>query len=514
MRPTRLNMEPFWFQQTLMYLLIMCAFSACVRDDLRNLDTSAWNPSLAISLVNTEYEVEDFLLSDLNNGLLESDSSGLVHLIYRGQIASVKGSEIFDFPDVPFITNDSNVVIDLSSSGHEIRQIGFNGGALNVNVSYSSLSATQVNLSIPGLTLNGVSYTASVNVPSSAGNQTNFNFIIALDGRSANLELVSGQESAFEIQVSAVRNSSGSDFTFLLVSGTLDEAEFRSIEGIFSSETVSTSIDTVRLDLFKNWTAGVVTFINPKIHLHFNNSFGIPLGVNLADLTFHDESDTIYLSGDIANDTIPLNYPENQGDSEETEVSVDVSNSEIDDALSFGPFLFGFDLNVFTLEAEDTINADFMLDESEITVDAELELPLRGTIVGVEVTDTFVLNVETLEFVTEADLRLVTDNHLAADLSLQVYFTDDQLNPLDSLFAQRAMILRSAEIDNNGYSIAASRKINRISLTENRLENFYAATKMLVKATVVSAENGSEVIRIQSDDQLTIKLGAIFKGEI
>ena len=153
---------------------------------------------------------------------------------------------------------------------------------------------------------------------------------------------------------------------------------------------------------------------------------------------------------------------------------------------------------------------NFITNESQLTVDLAMRLPMQGRIENMRLQDTLALAQETLtvlEQLYQASFKLQTENGLPLDLSLQLYFTDANFQPLDSLLLGQEMILKAGLPDGQGRIVEAGKKTTFIGSRASRSIRLQQATHLVVKALLNTPGEGSTTVKLYSDYSLGLQLG-------
>jgi hypothetical protein len=112
-----------------------------------------------------------------------------------------------------------------------------------------------------------------------------------------------------------------------------------------------------------------------------------------------------------------------------------------------------------------------MSDTSQVEIELELVLPMHGRIDGMVLLDTFDFDLPTedlLESIESIEFRLETENKLPLNASIQIYFSGDNLNPIDSLFLPGEEILLSGNIDASQLVVQPSSKVTKVNYGPER----------------------------------------------
>ena len=114
-----------------------------------------------------------------------------------------------------------------------------------------------------------------------------------------------------------------------------------------------------------------------------------------------------------------------------------------------------------------------------------------------------------------SNLKSNVTNGFPLDVEMQIYFTDENFNLLDSLFIPRQVILPAAPVNiSTGYVINSSSKTTDVDLTPLKISHLSTTKKMLVRATATTINNAGTNVKIYDYYKLNVTIGAKAKMNI
>jgi hypothetical protein len=258
---------------------------------------------------------------------------------------------------------------------------------------------------------------------------------------------------------------------------------------------------------------------DPQIHLKVGNSFGVPFGIELLDLEarFKDASMTpINLDPDVNPIIIDAPTINQAGQSILSYIVIDSNNSNINEIASTD--LTGLQFSINALGNPTGFMNNFILDTSHLDVNIEVVIPMHLRAEGLELADTFDFEIGGDEGFNRENIKsfmfqLETENGLPLEVSIQVYFMDNNDDYLDSLFnEQNWNILPSGVVDDDGKVIMTTYNKVEVPLSESQIDNVFIAEKIMIKTLVETTDQGTRDIKFYSTNSLSFKLGA--KAEV
>jgi hypothetical protein len=143
-------------------------------------------------------------------------------------------------------------------------------------------------------------------------------------------------------------------------------------------------------------------------------------------------------------------------------------------------------------------------------------LPIEGTATGFEVKDTFDLNWgDASSNIDSAEFKIVTENEMPIETSIQVYFADVNKIVVDSLFDTSKLLLKSAPIDANGLSAGKTTVINYAKMTGAKLQKLRNIGKnLIIKTAFSTTDSGAKNVKVLANQNVNIRIGLRFATKI
>ena len=212
---------------------------------------------------------------------------------------------------------------------------------------------------------------------------------------------------------------------------------------------------------------------------------------------------------------IPVQTPalHQEGQTLYSNFQLDNSNSNISSIISDQPYYM-----IATAQA--SINpaghsSNFLTDSSRLYMNARVELPLHGTAENFRIRDTVPFNYNDLEKVEQLTIRINVENWFPIDAGVKLVFTDDNFQPLDTVFVDQDAIIPSGLITGTDERVsAAGTAMIDETFNASRITNILGATNIIVDATASTLNQGTQNVKIFSDYRLKLKVGAIAKMKI
>ena len=485
---------------TLAALWAVLNFSSCVKD-IQEIKVDTWEPELAIPILNATVSIQDLLDEADNTGFIEKDSDNFLTLVYEGEVLSQRADEIIALPDfaVPMIQSDQTVPYANLPFAFDLDKVILKKGTFTYNMESNLAQDANVTIQFPNFKKDGQMLEMSMVVGSSTTMNSTFDLTGYEIDFSSDLNL---KYVAIEVNDTQEKELDNVNFAF-------SDLEYSYVEGALGQYNFSLPLETLELDVFKDVTDGSIYFEDPKIELTFNNSFGFPIEIKSDVLRAKTNS-----SG-MMNITTPLdagvsfNYPAltEVGTSKTTVVTFDKSNTNISDVIEANPFEFDYE---FTAQGNpNNVNAvGFTKDDSQFSVDLNVELPLWFKAQGFTYETTEDFDISDIENLERIEFKLITENGLPLQSNMQVFFEDDNGNVLGQLFDNTAPVISAASVDTDGKVTAPGEHTEVVTIDESKLAQITSATKIRLQADFATGNDGADSARIYTDYDINFKMGA------
>ena len=441
------------------------------------------------------------------------DSADIITVsVYGSAMKCVGGKGIIPSQSI----SNQAMSFDLSSSSdnYKIRNILF--GAANLAYSAESKFAETFNLDITfkdatlgGSPLTTTSMTLPTGIKTGTFDLSNTNIFMGADPVKDN--------NMLRLDVSSSINSSGNMVVFDssdFVKISLDPAgaEIKYIDGYLGERSWSLANETISFPDLQQFAKGI-TLTNPKMTIKVQNSFGLPIQVDLKLVAKNNAGTTV----DVQPDSMVFGYPSlaQAGTSISSSFSIDKSNSKIVEALALPPTQFEVQGTAYLNKEGFKGYTNFVGDYSKIALSFEADVPLSLTAQDVTISDTSqdvsnsLNGVEKFDFL---ELKIKTENAFPMDGTMDLHFVDANYNVLDSV--TNTTLIASGIPDGTGKVITATENSSTFVLSNSILQNIGGGKckYILFKVKLNTYQNGSVPVSVHAQNRLFISLA--FRGKL
>ncbi len=497
-------------------LLLFCTavflFQSCQNyEDFRAIDSVDHSPEFAVPLINTSLSIDDILDEVEDISYLTVDPDGSMTLNYSNDQIQKGASELSqELDDFPIVLVDSTMNMPAQFFDNlAVNSLYLKNGTIDFEVQSSHTEDINLNIIFPGLKKDN----EPLEITSTIQYQGNSPVIVNLTSVSVQDYILSLPEGNIEIRYEAY-NTSGTRVLLDLISGEAKDWEYSSIQGVWANETFTIDSNRVDINIFENGLGGDISLDDPKLKIDLTNSIGVPMQLKIENLVAHTEDGNTIALTSIYNDGFNIEYPtlNEIGQSKTVQLLLDKNNSNIVSIFNARPISISYKI-VAEVNPELTTDAGFITEDSKLVVDFGFEVPIYGTASGFTIESSSEFTMDEIEEISHASFKLITNNEIPLDLDLQLYFTDENENIIDSLFDQKRAILASPIMGANSTVINPSEQINLIDISAERFDNIQAAKQVLTSATLSTTNEGTVPVRIMSNQKVDVRMGAIIGME-
>lgn len=524
-----------------LFLALLC-FASCNTDQLKfdNIETPNYQGSWSVVIGETEYTIDSLIASISDSIETESEASGQIVIIYRD-------TTIFDDPDefltIGDVSNpgsvspginipnspvavDTTFVQDLEfeyqpDGGEELDSVYFAAGNAAIQVSSTFDSDADIVLQLYSITNynTGDTLVFSGTVPANGSLNLNesLEFYKAYFNRGAdNINRFSGQFRG-TLRVDVGDNINASDAINYTLSFT--GPEFKGIFGYFGETTVDLPSESITFDVFEDIEPGGLEFSDPEVVININNSFGIPMGLNLDQISSsNSQGTTVNLTGPITQEPQLVRAPTitQVGRIVSSEITIEKGSeanpkSNIDELFNISPNTFNFDVSGQSNYRNDGDPKDrnFLTDSSKVETIVEVRMPLDFKLEGFTINADFSVDSFSFEDADTLKLRIKSVNQMPVNGTADLHFMSS--NGTDTLLTKTAVqVITSPEVPTVGKIEVPVEAIDFVVITNEELILIQemAEIRMVINVDSWEAANG-QFVKIYDDYKLTMKLSGI-----
>lgn len=527
-----------------------------------NLEVQPITGIFSFPLGEARYVLRDLMDSQTDGSVdFQEDSTSLLTLIYYDTITYNTQDDFVQIGDI----NESGMVtvipvaagpttVNFSESfpsaydpqgDEELDSLYYATGDLTINVNTDINATVNYTFTIPNTV--HVNTGASVSLSGTIVGGGNDTQSTPLNNYKTLLVDPSGDNSFdinLDVQVTlgGAQNLSGAEnFSFDL---TYSGQTFSLVYGKFGQDTVQVGNQSIEIDYFTQAERDGITFGNPSLSFDFRNSFGIPVAVDFAGLNGVDgDGNRVFLTGDVVNNPpiiegSDINTPtrNNPGETAETVVTIDRTNSNLVNVLASSPDSLVFDVQGVS-NPESTTDGNYLQPTSQILAYVQMEIPMEVQFKDFKEDGSFGFGDGlSLDNVDSVFIRLVTLNNLPFNgtVDLAVMSEGDTLFPFSSTYVDSVAAtgtLTNAEvqalndqrerftnlpvitapfINTNGEVTDPNGLTRDIPLTADEVASLNTATELLITMTLntpVSQTSREIYVKILADYTLSVKVG-------
>jgi hypothetical protein len=469
---------------------------------------------VAVPLVNSKITVGRLAAESKGNTGIRIDTDGKVTLVYNGEVLRKNSAAIFPpFPGVipfPIVDTFTNVNL-LPGDRYNIKKAVFEDTKINFYVESKDVKQDiKVKMRILELSKDGKKFEKDFEVKYNNVSPLKYQTEeISVDGWT-----IETKTNSMTFQYEAIATD-GTKVVFDQAYMNFDLIKFSYIDGYLGYHDFLVDGSVINIGLFDSWLSGSFDFEDPKITLSVDNAFGLPVRskVNKMELT-SITGKTVNLQSPFVDNGIDFAYPifSELGQIKTTNFDFNKNNSNIREIFNEKTKAISYNMSALVNPERDTTIKGFITGDSYFVVNVAAEIPLKGSINQVAISDTFDIDLGDLKNISTAEFKAITSNDFPADMRVQAFFIDSEGKRLDQLFDGDGIILSAAKLLSNDKTIPGSEKIDYINFDKSRFENIRKGKKLAVFGYInTTGSEQKKALWIYDNYGIGLKLGAKLK---
>lgn len=529
-------------RRTPLILVAACIMmmSSCIKDEL-NMDKFSkrmeLTPGLAIPVGYGNLSVKDLLKKFDTTGSIQTASDSLLYLTYSTDFLSFPASTVFTLPDQLynqfFIKSDYSVPIvdsvvlaksqDYAFSlgkNEEIDSMVVKSGKIVYTFRSTFRNTAALAIQSDYILKNGRPYTQRFNIGNTTGDfQSTFEYDIS----GSTIHFKRSNDSSFipidfrlTLFQSAFPVRANDSVNVDLVFSNLD---YRIVYGNVGYKNFLNETSSITMNLFNPGVKGNIDFANPEFNIRVNNSFGIPVKINLTNVSAYSEKNNITTPIAFPPDENPaaILYPDISqiGQSKETDITFNNITPTMAEVINTDPSRI--DLTVSGYSDTTVHLTQFISDTSNFRATLEVNLPMWFRAGDFAFEDTVSFDLQNLigiknftpEMIRDVFMRLVVDNGMPLDVKMQVYFADASYQVLDSMFTDNTPQVPSGVLNANYRVVQKTQKVNDVEIDNAKISRIKDTKWAFVKAAITTTQytqNPTLKVKFYSDYTLHFEL--------
>jgi hypothetical protein len=502
-------------------------------ENTEKIGSITFEPEIGFPLVNSTFTMEEFLTEGGSKARI-SEQSGVMVLTYDDSIFTASAETVFTIPDqqspvisitgseVTFPSPGSSVTVSKSitfafnpSPGDNLDSILIKAGQMLFSLTSTFPANIDLAISIPSLERQGAGFqqNSSFTGPGTLSPSTD------LQGATLDLSVNGTTTNTVTFAITATITDTGQpiDNTHRLdCSFDMSSLGFRGLFGNIDTRTFPLNPDSINVDIFGDGLAGNIAFLSPAVRLNIRNSFGLPVGFDIQNISvIEQDNSTIQLTGPAV--SVPanpylLNGPSYSeiGQSITTQIDMNSGNSNMPQLFSSLPYYLEYQFGAVLDPPGNTQN--FVLDNSRLAIGVHLELPFHGKISALTISKQYDFDGLGVDEIRESIVRVKTLNEIPLDAALQVYFVDVTGVVLDSLFTNPS-IIEGPQVDADGFTQDNAEVIMQVPVTQEKVDRINQAEYLQIRAEMQTTNQGTVPVRFSVTDKIHISISLQGKVE-
>lgn len=527
-------MNPYYkyFSFLLLSLFVVLNFS-CTKDlELDKFTTDDLNGEWAFPLINATVSLDD-LLSD-SAGIVSTGSDGLVTLVYEAQnLASIDGSARTSIPDNEKIISESfelpplgynlggqvpvafDFVFELLHPDHRVDTMYFRSGSYKVGI-MTNLNKDEALVSLEVENFIHIETHEPLQVELDMSNPNGeevfvfteidlSHYYVQFDNSAQlNTVYINGVVTFGEDQ-----NPNLSPYYFNLYN-EFESIEFTKFVG-YVAENEERLCDSIHINIFNSTEFANVNFGPGSVRFNFDvfNSLGLPIELEINRLTalnLKHAQDSVNMN--LEPDVIQIAWPDLSQFNQYVETPVQVEILDVNQVLAMAPDMLIVDMSAFVNKGMPSATINHFADNSNLYIDASLEMDLFAGISEMRIEDTLDFDPSVFDQVQQLEFMVNVENGFPIQANVQITFVDENFQELGRLFETGMDLIEAGTIGGGPeYKvITAGKKKSFVMMDHEKIEALKNAYRIVFTA-VLSTEEG-QFVKIYDAYSMDLNLGA------
>ncbi len=533
---------------TLVFVLfaILLVASSCFDSnyDLKNIsDEIELTPGISVPLAFGSLTLND-IINEIDSGdfVRQFEDDSLLYILYEENLISYNASDVVSVPDQNFLQFfiDSDVAFAtllpvgvgdtaffekekngefVFANGEKIDSMKLHSLKMNIEVNSSFHHTGILIIYSDNIIVDGIPFRKLIQISSTTGD-----FSYTLDSTYTNVNLIldntDPDTTVLPLKFDLYLINSGAPVLpgeKCDISMSFNDNKFASVFGYLGEYDLLVNSGQIDVSIFNERVqGGNLFFADPRLALTVNNSYGIPVQIELTNTN---------VSSSINGSTIPVTFTgvnpfdiaaptiSQIGESIYSEVPINKDNSNIVEAMESSPNHLNYTATAKTNALGIAGPYNFITDSSTMDLGVQIVLPLYIKAEGFALEDTIDFDFEKelgedLDMVEYMRLTMETDNGLPVETNLQVYFANASYVKLDSMFRDDDVLLEPASVGPNGKVSEPANLIKRVSYNKADIEKLKATKYAFVRASINTPVSGDGYFRFYSYYGIDFKLSA------
>jgi hypothetical protein len=409
--------------------------------------------------------------------------------------------------------------IDLSDPNvdAQLRNIEFASAVLPIKTTSTINTTVVVDLDLPDASVSGSPIgTLNINAPTGVTNSqldlSNANIFLGNDPNKDHNMLRLSVSTQILASAGMVEFDSSD---YIEIEFDASPAKFEYLDGYLGQDTFDISINDLDVSQLAELGRGI-RMENPKMRIYVNNSFGIPILVEL-DITSKDEKGN-ELPMNVQNMNFPYPSIAERGTVKNETFEINKNNSDIVACLGMPAVLFDIKGRAIMNPDGFTGFTNHITQSSAIDLGFDADIPMTFTAQNFAYVDTLDQG-SALQGLADFDLlelKIKTINGFPLGGTLDLIFTDSAYKVIDSL--TEVTLLQSAVVDTDGKITSTSENMSTFLMPGTMLDKLDArkCEYIFIRTNFSSYDNGNVPVSIYTSCALDVSLAfrAIYTTEL
>jgi len=189
------------------------------------------------------------------------------------------------------------------------------------------------------------------------------------------------------------------------------------------------------------------------------------------------------------------------------------NTTNIESIIGVNPKYFKYDISAIPNPIGNTGQLNFIQSTSKMVVKANLSLPFEGKAYGISAKDTldYSLDGSDINSIESLMFRFNVNNGFPISFNAQATFTDENYNPIFTLFDTPTSVVSGANIDGNGKVTSSVSNVTDVVLSKIKLEMLDQVKHIIIDGVVNTTDYQNSSVKFYDSYKISFKLGFLLE---
>lgn len=268
------------------WALLAWVAQACALEEFDRAADLEHYRALAFPLVDTRYQIQDFISDFETGGYVEVAPDGLISVVYTGKLLTINVDELYARAATALVSSVSGDTLLLPlqiNAGDSIANLQLENGQLDYELNVEPGKELAYTFTLANVRRNGQALSQTITLPAA---QNTGSVKGSIDLSQSQLTQPDGTPNAGgQLMLVFEDDPELNQAKIQAFKGALKELTIQFVEGYVGVLDLGEYRDTLAIDLFRSFVSGKIEVESPKIYIRLKNEAGLPTKLSIVSFT-------------------------------------------------------------------------------------------------------------------------------------------------------------------------------------------------------------------------------------